>query len=403
MNKTLDSYKKVVGEETLNRIRDKANKLNGKHIINISSTYQGGGVAEILNSIIFLFNDMGIQVGWRILHGNQDFFSITKKFHNALQGGEINLSRTKKEIYYEVNRQYSVYTHIVHDLVVVHDPQPAAIIDFYKKKQPWIFRCHVDLSMPNKKIWSYLKKFISKYDHIVVSKDNYMRDLPLSQSVIYPAIDPISAKNKKLQQRVIDKIMDKYGIRQNKPIISQISRFDKWKDPEGVIRVFESVRRRKNCQLVLLGSFATDDPEGIRIFEKVKKRVASSAYKNDISVLAVDDVILVNCLQRVSSVVIQKSLREGFGLTVAEALYKGTPVVSSCVGGIPLQVQDGVSGYLCRPKDTRQFADKILYLLDNEDERQKMGEVGAEYITKNFLITRLIEDWLDLYAKYLKA
>lgn len=400
MNKTLDSYRPVVGEEVIERIRGKARKLNGKHIVNISSTYQGGGVAEILNSIIFLFNDMGIQVGWRILHGNQDFFSITKKFHNALQGGEINPSKKKKEIYYETNRQYSVYTHIVHDLVVVHDPQPAAIIDFYQKKQPWIFRCHIDLTHPNKQVWNYLKKFLKKYDHVVVSKDDYMRDLPVSQSVIYPAIDPLSAKNKKIQKKVIDKILDKYNIKTNKPIISQISRFDKWKDPEGVIKVFERARKKKDCQLVLLGSFATDDPEGLKTFENVKKRVEKSPYKKDIKVLAVDDVMLVNCLQRVSSVVVQKSLKEGFGLTVAEALYKGTPVVSSSVGGIPLQVQDGVSGFLCKPKNTAQFADKVLYLLQNENERVKMGKAGHEYVKRNFLITRLVEDWLELYCKY---
>ena len=397
----IENYRRIAGRAVLNNLYQKADKLKGKHILCISSTYQGGGVAEILNSSVILLNELGIDVGWRILHGSPDFFTVTKKFHNALQGEKINLSNIKMKVYTETNRRFSVFTHIHHDLVMVHDPQPLPLISFYNKKQPWIFECHVDLTAPNQWVWNYLKEFIENYDHFVVSLEKYKKDLSIPQSVIYPAIDPLTAKNKMVSEREIDKYMSKFGIDRNTPIISQISRFDKWKDPIGVLKVFEEVRQKVNCQLVLLGDFASDDPEGQKIFENVKERTKKSKYEKDIKVLVVSNNFLVNCLQRASSVVIQKSLREGFGLTVSEALYKGTPVVASNVGGIPLQVIDGINGFLNEPKDYKGFSRSILKLLSDENLRTKFGEKGKEHIRNNFLITRLMLDWLDLFHKYL--
>ena len=397
----IENYRRIAGRKVLNNLYQKADKVKGKHILCISSTYQGGGVAEILNSSVILLNELGIDVGWRILHGSPDFFTVTKKFHNALQGEKINLSNIKMKVYTETNRRFSVFTHIDHDLVMVHDPQPLPLISFYNKKQPWIFECHVDLTAPNQWVWNYLKEFIENYDHFVVSLEKYKKDLSIPQSVIYPAIDPLTAKNKMVSEREIDKYMSKFGIDRNTPIISQISRFDKWKDPIGVLKVFEEVRQKVNCQLVLLGDFASDDPEGQKIFENVKERTKKSKYEKDIKVLVVSNNFLVNCLQRASSVVIQKSLREGFGLTVSEALYKGTPVVASNVGGIPLQVIDGINGFLNEPKDYKGFSRSILKLLSDENLRTKFGEKGKEHIRNNFLITRLMLDWLDLFHKYL--
>ena len=397
----IENYRRIAGRKVLNNLYQKADKVKGKHILCISSTYQGGGVAEILNSSVILLNELGIDVGWRILHGSPDFFTVTKKFHNALQGEKINLSNIKMKVYTETNRRFSVFTHIHHDLVMVHDPQPLPLISFYNKKQPWIFECHIDLTAPNQWVWNYLKEFIENYDHFVVSLEKYKKDLSIPQSVIYPAIDPLTAKNKMVSEREIDKYMSKFGIDRNTPIISQISRFDKWKDPIGVLKVFEEVRQKVNCQLVLLGDFASDDPEGQKIFENVKERTKKSKYEKDIKVLVVSNNFLVNCLQRASSVVIQKSLREGFGLTVSEALYKGTPVVASNVGGIPLQVIDGINGFLNEPKDYKGFSRSILKLLSDENLRTKFGEKGKEHIRNNFLITRLMLDWLDLFHKYL--
>jgi len=401
MGDYLKCYRKVAGESVINEILYKAEKLSVKHIVCISSTHQGGGVAELLNSLVFLFDEVGIDFGWRLLHGTPDFFSITKKFHNALQGEKINLSAKKKEIYYDVNRRFSKFTHLYHDLVIVHDPQPLPLIDFYKKCQPWIYRCHIDLSHPDPDVWDYLKGFIKKYDQMVVSHKNYIRsDLIMPQSIIYPAIDPLAPKNEPLYMNKIKKYLNKFGIVLDKPIISQISRFDKWKDPLGVIKIFEKVRKDVDCQLVLLGSFATDDPEGQELFEKVEQSAKDSKYSNDITVLVIDNNILVNCLQRASVAVIQKSLREGFGLTVSEALYKGTPVVASRVGGIPLQVVDGKNGYLHEPKDIDGFAKSLIQLLKYKILRDELGKNGQEYVKRNFLITRLMLDWLGLFESY---
>ncbi len=398
----LTSYAKIVGKQKLDEIHAKAENLSGKHIICINSTHQGGGVAEILNSLVPLFDQVGIDFGWRILHGTPDFFTITKKFHNGLQGKKINLSQRKKDIYYETNRRFSTFTHIDHDLVIIHDPQPLPLISFYKKHQPWIFRCHIDISEPNREVWDYLKGVIQKYDHFVVSLPEYRKnDLNIPQSAIHPAIDPVTAKNKPVSETKISKYLAKFGIDRKKPIISQVSRFDPWKDPIGVVKIFERVRKRMDCQLVLLGQFATDDPEGHKILLSLQKKVDKSPFKEDIKLLVVDNAFLVNCLQRASSVVIQKSLKEGFGLTVSEALYKGTPVVASKVGGIPLQVVDGVNGFLHNPTDLRGFSDSIIKLLKDGKLRDRIGKLGKEHVKKNFLITRLMLDWLDLLNKLL--
>jgi trehalose synthase len=397
----LKDYNEIVGEDALNRLYEKADKLSGKHIVCINSTYQGGGVAEILDSIVILLNELGLEVGWRILHGSPDFFTITKKFHNALQGEKINLSDQKKDIYYDINRRFSVFTHIEQDIVMVHDPQPLPLIDFYQKKQPWIFRCHIDLSAPNQQVWNYLEYYIKKYDHFVVSLEKYKQNLSIPQSVIHPAIDPLTTKNKEASEDEIDKYMLKYDIDRSRPIIAQISRFDKWKDPLGVLDVFHMVRSKVDCQLVLLGSLASDDPEGQEIFQKVQEKAKKSIYENDIKLLLMENNFLVNCIQRASTVVIQKSIKEGFGLTVSEALYKGIPVVASNVGGIPTQVVDGKNGFLHDPKDYVGFSNSILKLLKEPNLRKELGKNGKEHVKKNFLITRLISDWLDLFDSVL--
>ncbi|MGM5488811.1 MAG: glycosyltransferase [Nanobdellota archaeon] len=390
-------YEPIVGKKKVAEIRKKAKKLKDKHIVFINSTHDGGGVAEILNAIIPIFNRLGIKVGWRVLHAGSDFFQITKRFHNALQGDKINLSKRKKELYYSVNRRFSLYSHFDHDLVVVHDPQPLPLIDFYQKRQPWIFRLHIDASNPNKTVSNYLKQFIDKYDKVIVSKEQYINPKwTIPHHMIHPAIDPLSQKNKLITKGTIDKYLKKYEI-PDKPIIAQVSRFDKWKDPLGVIDVFEQVRKRKNCQLILLGAMASDDPEGQWIFNKVLQKKDQSPYKNDIKLMVINSEILVNCVQRKADVIIQKSRKEGFGLTVSEALYKGTPVVSTRVGGIPDQVIHERSGFLHDPDDIDGMSKSILTLLKDERLRNRMGSVGKRFIKEHYLITRLLEDYLELF------
>lgn len=399
---TISDYEKVAGKEQISEIKQKARKLKGKRIVTISSTHIGGGVAEILNSTIPLYNDLGIQFGWRTLHGTNDFFSITKKFHNALQGEKIDLTKKERKIYLATNERFAKFTHLNHDLVIVHDPQPLPIIDHYEKKQPWIYRCHIDITSPHKKTFNFLNEYVNKYDHVVVSKSEYKKkSVKPQQSIIYPAIDPLSPKNDHLSDNEIDRQLAKKGLNREKPIVCQVSRFDKWKDFIGVIRVFEKVRNNLDCQLVLAGVYASDDPEGAEIYKRVIDKSEESRYFSDIHVVFGDSEIFVNALQRASDVIVQKSIREGFGLTIAEALYKETPVVASKVGGIPLQVVDGKNGFLHDHKDETGFAKSILKILGDDDLKKEFGIHGKEHIRKNFLTTRLMNDWLSLANHHL--
>lgn len=402
----LEDYRDTVGDEVLGKIARKARNLYGKHILHINSTYQGGGVAEILNSLVPLMNDIGIDAGWRILHGFPDFFEITKKFHNSLQGESLHFTERKKRLYYQANGDFATYTHIDHDCVIIHDPQPLPLIKFYKKRQPWVWRCHVDLSHPNAQLWNFLTTFILKYDLLVVSNENYKkRDFPVEQRIIYPAIDPLSSKNMPLSDKDISKYLRKFNVSTDKPLIAQISRFDKWKDPGGVIKVFKLVKEKVDCRLVLCGNIATDDPEGVRMYERVEREAKRLTETGDIILVtdpAASNFIFVNALQRISSVIIQKSIKEGFGLVVTEALWKGTPVVASNVGGIPLQIIDGENGFLLDPHDNQGFADRIITILHDPDLSREMGKRGREHVRKNFLITRLLMDYLDLLVEMIR-
>jgi len=395
----IDDYRDIVGDEIIAAMFKKMRRLYNKHVLHVNSTYTGGGVAEMLQSTVPLMNDIGLDAGWRTVHGNIDFYGITKKFHNALQGDRINLSAMKQSLFEQVNRQFSSYTHINnHDYVVIHDPQPLPLIQNYRKRQPWIWRCHIDLSAPDKELWSYLKKFILKFDMVIFSKESYKStDLPMEYRIIMPAIDPLTHKNKPISDAIIKQQMKKYGVPADKPIVTQISRFDKWKDPLGVLEVFEKVRSKFDCRLVLCGNMATDDPEGLTIFEKIRKRAKPLIDSNDVILLTVESNILVNALQNFASVVIQKSTREGFGLTVTEALWKETPVVASKVGGIPLQIEDGENGFLLDPLDLDGFADRTIELLKNRRLAKKFGKAGKEKVREMFLITRVVSDYLDMF------
>lgn len=399
MKRSIDEYRKVVGDKELSEIYNKARKLSNKHILHINSTYQGGGVAEILNSLVLMMNDAGIFTGWRILHGTPDFFSVTKKFHNALQGDPINLSEMKKNLYLSCNENFAAFTHINHDCVMVHDPQPLPLIKFYRKRQPWIWRCHIDISNPNPELWDYLKPFMLRYDLILVSHEKYKKkDLPVRQEILHPCIDPLSPKNIDLDEDTIKKYLHKFGVPFDKPIICQISRFDKWKDNEGVIKVFELVKQDFDCRLILCGNMAPDDPEGYQIYKRLLKKVAQL---KDVLIVMGENQIFVNALQRASKVIIQKSLREGFALTVTEALWKGTPVVASNVGGLPLQVIDGKTGFVLEPMDIKGIANKILKLLKDPELAKEMGCNAKEHVRKNFLVTGNLLKHIDILDEVL--
>jgi trehalose synthase len=393
----LEDFRHIVPDTRLAEIYKRAKGLYGKHIVHVNATYQGGGVAEILYSLVQLMNDVGINTGWRILHGSQEFFEITKSFHNALQGAKLNLTDRKKRLYLQTNDIFLKFTHLYHDCVIIHDPQPLSLIGSYRKRQPWIWRCHIDLTNPNEELWDFLKGYMLKYDEIVMSSENYFKeDLPVGQRLMFPAINPLSEKNKDISEKTIREHITRAGIPTDKPVITQVSRLDPWKDPEGVIDVFKMVKEKIDCRLVFCYNVASDDPEGLRMYRKVQRKANKLINTGDIVFVVGNNETLVNSVQRFSSVIIQKSIREGFCLCVTEALWKGTPVVASKVGGIPYQIDDGRSGFLVEPKDNEGFAERITHILKNPYEGKAIGEKAKEKVRKKFLITRLLSDHLDM-------
>lgn len=390
---TIEDYEPFIGSEAVARIREKAHKLQDLHVVNVNSTYYGGGVAELLGSMTILMNNLGIKTGWRVIQGSPDFFSITKKMHNALQGGEINLTDRKKQIYEEVVYENAIRNHLTHDVVIIHDPQPLPMINHYRKRGPWIWRGHVDLTRPHQELWAYLKPFVEKYDAVILSIKEYAQDLKNPQLFFMPAIDPFSIKNHPLSEAEINERLQHYAIPADLPLVVQVSRFDHWKDPKGVVEAFQLARREVDCTLVLLGNVATDDPEGPEIYESLLE-----CQEERLIILSVQDTALVNALQRRAAVVLQKSLREGFGLTVAEAMWKGTPVIGGNVGGIRYQIQDGVNGFLVNT--VTEAADRIVRLLKDADLRQRLGAAGHETVRRNFLLSRNLEQYLDLFASF---
>jgi len=399
----LEDFRHVVPDEVLAEIYARARGLYGKHIVHVSATYQGGGVAEILFSLVSLMNDVGINAGWRILHGSQEFFEITKSFHNALQGGKLNLTEKKQKLYLQVNDNFARFTHLDHDCIIVHDPQPLSLIRSYRKHQPWIWRCHIDLTEPHKDLWDFIKGFLLKYDQVVFSSEKYFKkNLPTDQRLMFPAINPLSQKNRHITNNTIREYIAKAGVPMDKPVISQVSRLDPWKDPEGVIDVFKLVKQKVDCRLVLCYNVASDDPEGIRMYNKVYRKANKLAKKGDVIFVVGNNESLVNSIQRFSSVIIQKSIREGFCLAVTEALWKGIPVVASDVGGIGSQIEDGKNGFLLEPNDIEGFADRIIQILKNPSEGKRLGDNAVETVRQKFLITRLLSDYLDMLNSILK-
>ena len=390
----IEDYEPFIGIENVERTREKARKLKDLRVANFNSTYYGGGVAETISSLTLLMNSLGLRTEWRVIQGTADFFSITKKMHNALQGGEIDLSSIKKEIYEQVIYENSVRNFLEHDFVIVHDPHPLPLIEHYKTKCPWIWRCHIDLSRPDAEMWKYLRHWIDQYAAAIVSCPEYHQEMKPAQRVFMPAINPFSIKNRQLSDKDIDERLAHYKVPTDLPLVVQISRFDPWKDPEGVVEAFKRARKEVDATLVLLGNFATDDPEGREIFESL----CACQDERILILTSGDDTALVNALQTRAAVVLQKSLREGFGLTVAEAMWKGTPVIGGNVGGIRYQIENGVNGFLI--SSVEEAAECIVRLLKDEKLRKNIGQKARETVREKFLLTRYVEQYFDLFAAF---
>jgi len=391
----IQDYVPVVGRSTIEELRALAERLSGKVIQNVNSTFTGGGVAEILARMVPLLNQLGVDAQWATIKGDKDFFDVTKKFHNALHGRKEDISSKEFSIFLEVNKKNIEELKFQGDLFFIHDPQPIALIA--KKKElggKWIWRCHIDVSNPDKRVWEFMRDFVTDYDAAVFSAPNFSQELPVRQFLISPSIDPLSDKNKELSPEIIDSVLNKYGLDKDKPIVAQISRFDYLKDPIGVIQAFEMVRKNIDCQLVLAGGTATDDPESEKVLEEVRERASG---KPDIHILLIppESDIEINALQQAATVILQKSIKEGFGLTVTEALWKGKPVVASAVGGIQLQVKNKLTGLLCYSVEGAAYA--VKRLLSNKEYAAWLGKNGREHVRQNFLITRHLKDYLLLF------
>ena len=391
----LEQYEPIVGKDVINELKLLGSHLKGTSVQNVNSTAVGGGVAEILHRMIPLLKEQGIDATWEVIKGGEQFYNVTKKIHNALHGTPEILTPDMIDTFWENSQLNLEQMSCDADIMFIHDPQPIALINKREgQKNKWIWRCHVDVSRPNDAVWNFLCQFIARYDASVFSAPQFSPQLPIKQYMIPPSIDPLADKNKDLKQETIDEVLHRFKIKTDKPIITQVSRFDFLKDPVGVIRAFRMVKKTIDCQLVLAGGTATDDPESDIVLRQVNEEADGDP---DIHVLLLPpgSDIEINALQRASAVVMQKSLREGFGLTVAEALWKGRPVVASAVGGIPLQIKHKYSGMLCHSVEGAALATRQI--LNNKDFAKQLGINGKEQIRTHHLLTRHLREYMLLF------
>jgi trehalose synthase len=398
MSQILEKYAEVTGGDVIEHLRQLAEPLKGLKVVHVNSTRVGGGVAEILHKMVPLMQELGLETYWEVISGETEFYQCTKSFHNAIQGSTVNIPDNLLKIYEETNRQTAqIYENKLHsaDVVIIHDPQPAALIkSFPNRNGKWVWRCHIDVSKPFRPIWKYLRNFVIDYDASVFSLSAFAQQLPHPIYLIAPSIDPFHDKNMELENGEIKEVYERFGIDPERPMILQVSRYDKFKDPVGVIQSYNLAKKFiPTLQLVLVGGGATDDPEGEIVLNEVQ---SAAAEDEDIKVLLLpgDAHRTINALQRAASIVLQKSIKEGFGLTVTEAMWKKKPVIGGDVGGIRMQIVNHHTGFLVNTPEGAAL--RIRYLLHNWEKLQEMGEKAKEFVRENFLITRHLREYLTL-------
>ncbi len=399
-SKRFEDYESFLTEEDRKEIKRLSATLKGRKIGMYSATAFGGGVAEILYSMIPLMRDLGMDVEWEVLEADNSFFNITKKIHNGLQGQSGSLTEEEKEIYLRVNEKNAKSTNVEqYDIVVVHDPQPIPMIEYVRNgKQKWVWRCHIDTSNANPAYWDLIFSFMKDYDATIFTMKDFIKDASKLRKValIPPSIDPLSEKNRELSRSEIEAVFQRYDIDMTRPMLVQVSRFDPWKDPLGVVDIYKRLKKDFDIQLAMIGSMASDDPEGWLLYDRLLRHVGEDF---DVKVLTNFNGVgayEVNAFQRGAFLILQKSIKEGFGLTVTEGLWKEKPVIGGNVGGITLQIKDGINGYLVNDND--EAYERSRYLLEHPEEVSRLGKNGKEYVKKNFLITRHIMDYLRLFV-----
>jgi trehalose synthase len=392
---SLGDYSSIVGSAEVDEIRALAQRLSGKSVQMVNSTAVGGGVAEILSRTVPILCDCGLRCRWDVMTGGDDFFEVTKAFHNALHGMPYEPSAQALELFLSYTEQNIGQLTFDGDFVVIHDPQPVALVKARGTPPPhWIWRCHIDVSNPQPALWDFVLNFVRRYDAALFSSPSFTRPLPIPQYLVSPAIDPLSQKNVPLDGDFVQKILERFSIDPKRTILTQVSRFDRLKDPLGVIQAYKLVRKYKDCQLVLAGGGAADDPEGGQVLSEVR---AAAGNDPDIHILELPpwSALEINALQRASTIIIQKSLREGFGLTVTEALWKKKPVVASAVGGIPFQVIHKFTGMLTHSVEGTAY--QIRFLLSNPAIAARLGENGHQHVKENFLITGNVKRYMLMF------
>lgn len=398
MTQILEAYAKLAGEDVINQLGQLAERLKGLRILHVNSTRLGGGVAEILNKLVPLMIELGIDATWEIITGDESFFQCTKSLHNALQGNRISIPDALFEAYEHANQRTAVELGSLleeADIVFIHDPQPAPLLSFCPQRRgKWIWRCHIDLSHPYRPVWKYFRRFLDDYDASIFSLSDFAPTLPRPQYLIPPSIDPLSEKNIQLTEQEVQAVCGEFGLDSHRPLMLQVSRFDRFKDPVGVIQAFRLARKYvPDLQLILAGGGASDDPEGALVRKEVE---AFSEEDPDIHILelAADAHRTINALQHAADVVLQKSVREGFGLTVTEAMWKGKPVIGGNTGGIRLQIVNNHTGFLVNSPEGAAL--RVRYLFEHPDKLQEMGQKAREFVRENFLITRQLREYLTV-------
>ena len=403
MKETLEKYADIAGQDVMNHLRQLARPLRGMRVVHVNATRMGGGVAEILHKMVPLMQELGMETSWEIIEGNPEFYQCTKSFHNAIQGDRLIIPEKLLSVYEETNSLTAerLRNQLENaDIVIIHDPQPAALLKhFPERKGKWIWRCHIDVSKPFRPVWNYLRNFIQGYDASIFSLSSFAQPLPHPVYLVPPSIDPLHDKNIELETSEVDAVCSKFNIDRERPVILQVSRYDRFKDPLGVIQAYKMAKKFiPDLQLVLAGGGATDDPEG----EVVLREVHNAASDDpDIHVLMLpgDAHRIINALQRAADIVLQKSIKEGFGLTVAEAMWKNKPVIAGDTGGIRIQVINHHTGFLVNTPEGAAL--RIRYLFHNRDKLTEIGDKAKEFVRANFLLTRHLREYLTLFVALL--
>jgi trehalose synthase len=398
MTSMLEKYGSITGWDVIEHLRQLARPLKGMRFVHVNSTRVGGGVAEILHKMVPLFNELGINTTWEVIKGEPEFYKCTKSFHNGIQGVQVDIPESYLKTYEKTNEQTARELEATlkeADVVIIHDPQPAALIDhFPNHRGKWVWRCHIDMSRPFRQVWKYLREFVSKYDASIFSLSDFAQPLPHPIYLIAPSIDPLHEKNVDIEEEEIRQVQSRFEIDPERPLILQVSRYDRFKDPIGVIHAYKLTKKLiPSLQLVLAGGDAADDPEGEVVLDEVR---VAARDDPDLKVLLLpgDAHRTINALQRSSDIVLQKSIKEGFGLTVTEAMWKNKPVIGGDTGGIRIQVVNHHTGFLVNTPQGAAL--RIRYMLQNTELMKEMGLKAKEFVRENFLITRHLREYLTL-------